>query len=180
MARSVEMFGQTRPIVIDENKVVLAGNGLLLALQRLGIETADVFKKTGLSDADKKKLMLADNKVYTLGVDDPEAQFALIEQIIGTGEEMDFSIPGFDEDVLKAFAADEEKTDDIVSNYGKDIPKGEGNGQSSFLDQSSGNDQQGQGAGSGNDQSGEQPNVAQKEGSYSQVRCPHCGEMIWV
>ena len=72
MVKSVEMFGQTRPLVIDENNVVLAGNGLLIALRRLGTEKAEVFKKTGLSDAQKKKLMLADNKIYSLGIDAPE------------------------------------------------------------------------------------------------------------
>ena len=29
--RSVQMFGQIRPIVIDEDNVILAGNGLFMA-----------------------------------------------------------------------------------------------------------------------------------------------------
>ena len=37
--RSIEMFGQIRPIVIDENNTVLAGNGLLTALMQMGRET---------------------------------------------------------------------------------------------------------------------------------------------
>lgn len=34
--KSVRMFGQIRPIVIDENNVILAGNGLYETLKRMG------------------------------------------------------------------------------------------------------------------------------------------------
>lgn len=36
--RSVEMFGQIRPIVVDENNVIMAGNGLYDTLLRMGKE----------------------------------------------------------------------------------------------------------------------------------------------
>lgn len=39
--RSVKMFGQIRPIVVDENNVILAGNGLYETLIAMGKETAD-------------------------------------------------------------------------------------------------------------------------------------------
>ena len=42
--RSVKMFGQIRPIVVDENNVILAGNGLYETLIAMGKETADVYK----------------------------------------------------------------------------------------------------------------------------------------
>lgn len=42
--RSVKMFGQIRPIVVDENNVILAGNGLYDTLIAMGKETADVYK----------------------------------------------------------------------------------------------------------------------------------------
>ena len=34
--RSVKMFGQIRPIVVDEKNVILAGNGLYETLLRMG------------------------------------------------------------------------------------------------------------------------------------------------
>lgn len=34
--RSVKMFGQIRPIVVDENNVILAGNGLYETLIAMG------------------------------------------------------------------------------------------------------------------------------------------------
>jgi ParB-like chromosome segregation protein Spo0J len=66
LKRSVEMFGQIRPLVVDENKTVLAGNGLLIALTQLGWTKAEAYVVSGLSEADKKRLILADNKVAAL------------------------------------------------------------------------------------------------------------------
>lgn len=60
--RSVKMFGQIRPIVVDENNVILAGNGLYETLIAMGKETADVYKYDNLTENQKKKLMIADNK----------------------------------------------------------------------------------------------------------------------
>ena len=41
--RSVEMFGQIRPIVVDEDGVILAGNGLYETLLSLGRTEADCY-----------------------------------------------------------------------------------------------------------------------------------------
>ncbi len=59
--RSVTMFGQIRPIVVDENNVILAGNGLYETLLMMGKETADVYRYENLTKNQKKKLMIADN-----------------------------------------------------------------------------------------------------------------------
>ena len=48
--RSVEMFGQIRPIVVDENNVILAGNGLYDTLIAMGKDTADVYQYDNLSE----------------------------------------------------------------------------------------------------------------------------------
>ena len=44
LKRSVEMFGQIRPLIIDENNVVLAGNGLLTAMRELGKAEGDAIR----------------------------------------------------------------------------------------------------------------------------------------
>ncbi len=41
--RSIKMFGQIRPIVVDENNVILAGNGLYDTLMTMGRDTAEVY-----------------------------------------------------------------------------------------------------------------------------------------
>ena len=48
--RSVEMFGQIRPIVVDENYVMLAGNGLYETLVSMGRTEAACYIVKGLSE----------------------------------------------------------------------------------------------------------------------------------
>lgn len=98
--RSVEMFGQIRPIVVDEQHTILAGNGLYDTLLALGRDSADCYVVTGLSDNEKKKLMLADNRIFSLGMDDIEA----IDDIIN-GLKDDLDIPGFDDSILQSLIA---------------------------------------------------------------------------
>lgn len=112
--RSVEMFGQIRPIVVDENDVILAGNGLYETLTALGWKEADCHIVTGLSDAGKKKLMLADNRIYSLGVDDMDAFDAIIGELRD-----DLDIPGYDLEMLQSLVMDEDEVDDLMADYGK-------------------------------------------------------------
>ena len=92
--RSVTMFGQIRPIVVDENNVILAGNGLYDTLLKMGKEKADVYKVDNLTENQKKKLMVADNKIFSLGIDNLETLNSFIEEL-----QDDLDIPGFDEDI---------------------------------------------------------------------------------
>lgn len=96
--KSIDKFGVIRPIVVDENNVILAGHGLLEALKEKGIEDADVIVMKGLSEKDKKKLLLADNKIFSLGFDD----YTVIESILSElGKDSDFDIPGYDSNTLE-------------------------------------------------------------------------------
>lgn len=111
--RSVKMFGQIRPIVADENNVILCGNGLFATLTKMGYDTADVYKVTGLTENQKKKLMIADNKIYGLGIDDLDTFNKFLADL---GEDLD--IPGFDEDILKSMVAEAEDVTEKISEYG--------------------------------------------------------------
>lgn len=110
--RSIEMFGQIRPIVVDENNVILCGNGLYEALLEMGKTEASVLKRTDLTDAQKKKLMLADNKVYTLGTDNLEVFDEWLREL------GDIDIPGYDEELLETLLADQPEIDELVTDYG--------------------------------------------------------------
>ena len=56
--RSVSMFGQIRPIVVDDERTILAGNGLYETLLRMGWEEADVLQMKGLTENQKKKCQI--------------------------------------------------------------------------------------------------------------------------
>lgn len=111
--RSVEMFGQIKPIIADENGEIIAGNGLFMALSQMGRETCDCYILTGLSEKQKKKLMLADNRVYELGITDMDAFDEIIRELGG-----DIDVPGWDEDLLSMMNAAAQDVDEIVNGYG--------------------------------------------------------------
>lgn len=115
LARSVKAFGQTRAIVIDEENNILIGNGLHAALAHLGMTECFVFRKTGLSETEKKKLILADNKTFSLGVDDYANIEAYLSDITATG---DFDIAGFDEESLRSLMRDAEEVLADAKDYG--------------------------------------------------------------
>ena len=111
--RSVEMFGQIRPIVIDENGVILAGNGLYETLLAMGRTEAECYVSAGLTEAGKKKLMLADNRIFSLGVDDLSAFDAFVLELRD-----DLDIPGFDDDLLQSLVAEADNVGDTLREYG--------------------------------------------------------------
>ena len=94
------MFGQIRPIVVDEAGTILAGNGLYEALTAMGRTEADCYVVSGLSEPQKKKLMLADNRIFSLGVDDLQGFDDIIAELD------DFDVPGYDAELLKTLTAD--------------------------------------------------------------------------
>ena len=111
--RSLIMFGQIKPIIADEHGEIIAGNGLYQALVQMGKETCDCYILSGLSENQKKKLMLADNRVYELGITDMDAFDEIIREL---GNDID--VPGWDEDLLSMMNAAAEDVDDIVNGYG--------------------------------------------------------------
>ena len=111
--KSIKMFGQIRPIVIDENNVILAGNGLYQALVRMGASEAKVYQYDDLTENQKKKLMIADNKIFALGIENLETLNEFLEELQG-----DLDIPGFDEEILKQMVADADEVTARISGYG--------------------------------------------------------------
>ena len=113
MKRSLTMFGQTRPMVVDDDFTVLVGNGMMTAMEELGWAEAECYVYEGLTDARKKKLMLADNRVYDLGLTDMDAFDAILQELAG-----DTDIPGWDEALLKTLTASTAEVDALIGSYG--------------------------------------------------------------
>lgn len=111
--KSINMFGQLRPMVIDENGVILAGNGLYEALLRKGAETGDCYVADGLTEKQKKKLMLADNRIYELGKTDMDSFDEIIRELEG-----DLDVPGWDEDLLQTITSSITEADALIESYG--------------------------------------------------------------
>lgn len=111
--KSVRMFGQIRPIVIDENNVILAGNGLYETLKRMGRGEAECYQYLELTENQKKKLMIADNKIFSLGIENLDTLNDFLVELQG-----DLEIPGFDEEILRQMVSDAEEVTEKIAEYG--------------------------------------------------------------
>ena len=63
LVASMREFGFTNPILIDPDGSVIAGHGRLLAAKALGMAEVPTIVLEGLSEAQKRALRLADNKI---------------------------------------------------------------------------------------------------------------------
>lgn len=64
--KSIEQCGYITPIIIDENNIILAGHTRLKALQKIGTKQVDVIRVKGLTESQKKKFRILDNKTNEL------------------------------------------------------------------------------------------------------------------
>lgn len=116
--RSLEKFEQLRPLVIDENGVIWIGNGMFEAMKAMGWEYAECEVRTGLSENDKKKMMLADNRIYELGMTDTDVFDEIIRSLDG-----DVDVPGWPADLLETLNASVQEVNEMVDSYGSYQPE---------------------------------------------------------
>ena len=112
MADSIERYGQYYPIVVDENMRILCGHGKKLALEHLGRKEGEVKIIRGLTDKQKLKIVIEDNKIQSMSYVD----FTKIEDIIREVGEVD--IIGFGTDYLEAII-----NESVKDNMGVDFSK---------------------------------------------------------
>lgn len=176
--RSVSMFGQIRPIVVDDERTILAGNGLYETLLRMGWEEADVLQMKGLTENQKKKLMLADNKIFGLGVDDLDSFDAFLIDL-----KDDLDIPGFDEDLLRSMVSQAGEVTEKLQEYGTldadEIEEIKSARERKDLYMSAEPEEEGQDE-EQEDAAEDTPAVEEREPVRQYVVCPHCGEKIWL
>jgi DNA modification methylase len=63
IAQSITAFGFTNPILVDEASTLIAGHGRLEAAKNLNLNKIPVIEIAGLSENQKRGLLLADNKI---------------------------------------------------------------------------------------------------------------------
>lgn len=108
LVKSIKEFPEmleARPLVIDENNVVLGGNMRLKALREAGIEDVPVKQITGWSDKQKKEFIVKDNKSFG------EWDWDMLSAQYDVGELVEW---GFDEKELGMDLTEPDEKDDEV------------------------------------------------------------------
>lgn len=63
LVASIEEFGWTNPILIDDNGEIIAGHGRVLAAEQMGVTSIPTITLSGLNDAQKTAYRIADNRL---------------------------------------------------------------------------------------------------------------------
>jgi ParB-like chromosome segregation protein Spo0J len=114
IAASIREFGFTNPILIDEQGGIIAGHGRVLAARKLKIEEIPTITLAGLTEAQKRAYVIADNKLALNAGWDMDMLRAEIEELQGV--DFDLSLLGFgDEELSKITESIEADMPDLDS-----------------------------------------------------------------
>lgn len=104
IAASIKEFGWTNPILIDGENGIIAGHGRVLAARKLGLEKVPTIELSGLTEAQKRAYILADNRLaLDAGWDEEmlKLEFAELEE-----EGFELSKTGFSDEEIREMMAD--------------------------------------------------------------------------
>ena len=126
VAASIKEFGFTNPILIDEDSGIIAGHGRLQAAQMMGMDEVPTITLEGLTEAQRKAYVIADNKLaLNSGWDD---ELLKVELEILSDLDFDLDILGWD--VLPDFKGevdysilDDDDLDDELEGMTDDVKK---------------------------------------------------------
>ena len=109
VAESIKQCGYCAPIVIDEDNVILAGHTRLKALKKLKYKECECVRKVGMTEEQKRKYRLLDNKTNELA----EWDMDLLKGELDGLDFLDFDF-GFD-------IADESEPQAIVEDVAPEV-----------------------------------------------------------
>jgi DNA modification methylase len=105
IASSIKEFGFTNPILTDGEGGIIAGHGRLMAAKKLGLAEVPTIALEGLTEAQKKAYVIADNQLATNAGWDLDALKTEVERL--TELDFDLELLGFDDDFLAGLLEEE-------------------------------------------------------------------------
>jgi len=105
VADSIKEFGWQQPIVVDEEKIILAGHTRHLAALSMGLKEVPVLIAKGLTEAQKKAYRIVDNKTSELAEWDKEllkSEFLALQEL-----DFDLNLTGFDLDEIARMSGED-------------------------------------------------------------------------
>ena len=122
ICESIKEYGWTNPVLIDEKGMIIAGHGRVLGAQKLGIKEVPCIVLSGLTEAQKKAYVIADNKMALNAGWNEELLKTELENL----KELDFDLEltGFNIDELdELFKEDEEEQEIIEDDFDIEPPE---------------------------------------------------------
>lgn len=104
--KSIEEFGFITPCVIDADYNIIVGHGRVMASKQMGLEKVPCVFVEGLTEAQRKAYILADNRLGELGEWDMDIVFGELEDL--QAMDFDIDVTGFEmpEEIPEVFEDD--------------------------------------------------------------------------
>ena len=125
IARSIQRFGFTNPILVDSEDGILAGHGRLAAARDLGLREVPVIVLDHLSQAERRAYLIADNQLaLNAGWDTAVLQQEIAALSLADSE---LDVLGFDLDELNSildgdFGTEEQEEEEADESFDRGQP----------------------------------------------------------
>jgi ParB-like chromosome segregation protein Spo0J len=103
IAGSIREFGFTNPVLIGDDGTLIAGHGRVLAARKVGMETVPAIVLSGLSETQRRALVLADNRIAMNAGWDEELLALELSDLQEAG--FDLGLTGFEDGELDRLLA---------------------------------------------------------------------------
>lgn len=118
IARSIERFGFTNPVLVADDLTIIAGHGRVEAANRLGLETVPIIRLSHLSPEERRAYILADNKLALNAGWDQEM---LAIELQGLADlNFDLSLTGFEVPEIDLIIGDAQNANPEPADDGQD------------------------------------------------------------
>jgi len=121
ISASIQEWGWTNPVLVDEKGGIIAGHGRILAAQKLGIESVPAMVARGWTDAQRRAYVIADNQLALEAGWDRDMLAIEFAELAGLN--FDLSLTGFDDLDIKSLLQhgneleeDSDKVPDLPEN----------------------------------------------------------------
>jgi DNA modification methylase len=94
LAKNIARHGWTNPILVDERLTILCGHGRLEAADRLALTSVPTLMLVGLSDAEKRAIVIADNRLSEQAEWDIDLLKVQLQQLVEI--DYDVELTGYD------------------------------------------------------------------------------------
>jgi hypothetical protein len=102
IADSIKRFTFTNPVLVDGANRIIAGHGRVEAARLLGMDTVPAIRLEGMSEADRRAYIIADNHLAELAGWDEELLALELGHILELEPDFDLKITGFDPAEIEA------------------------------------------------------------------------------
>jgi DNA modification methylase len=121
IANSIKKFGFCNPVLIDDEKQIIAGHGRVEAAKLLGIDAVPTCRLSHLSEADKRAYILADNKLAEKAGWDKELLAIELQGLIDLDVEIELT--GFEMPEIDLILEEAGEAEGSASGPEDDVPQ---------------------------------------------------------